>query len=60
MGVIPEERSLCRCGSRKVWSTHAIGNPKESDRNAEHAHAADRFAREIEGFLTGIPSARGG
>ena len=34
------------------WSAHAIGDPKESDRSAEHAVAADRFAREIGGFLT--------
>ena len=34
-----------------VWSAHAGGNPSELDRSAEHAHAADRFAREIVGIL---------
>jgi len=40
------------CGSVEVWSAHATGNPKERDRSAEPAHAADRFAREIIGILT--------
>jgi len=35
-----------------VWEAHAEGNPKESDRSAEDGIAADRFAREIVGFLT--------
>jgi len=35
-----------------VWSAHAGGNPNDRDRSAEHAHAADRFAREIVRFLT--------
>jgi hypothetical protein len=35
-----------------VWSADASGNPNDGDRSAEHAHAADRFAREIVGFLT--------
>jgi hypothetical protein len=34
-----------------VWSAHAGDNPKESNRSAEHAHAADRFAREIIAIL---------
>jgi len=44
-----------RCAGRDprlVWSTHAGGNPTASDRSAEHAHAADRCAREIGGILT--------
>jgi hypothetical protein len=36
----------------QVWSAHAAGKMKESDRSAEHAVAADRFAREIVPFLT--------
>jgi hypothetical protein len=36
----------------QVWSAHAALNPNVADRSAEHAHAADRFAREIVGFLT--------
>jgi hypothetical protein len=31
----------------QVWSAHAAGDPSVIDRSAEHAHAADRFAREI-------------
>src|SRR5438034_11666215 len=45
------ERPLCRRGTVGVWSAHAGGNPKEGERSAEHAHAADRFAREIVGIL---------
>jgi hypothetical protein len=37
-----------------VWPAHAAGIPKESDRSAEHAVAADRFARKIVRFLTGF------
>jgi len=33
---------------------HAGCNPSVLDRSAEHAHAADRFARKIVGFLTVI------
>ena len=40
-----------------VWSAHADGNPREGDRVAEHAYAADRFAREIVGFLKVIGGA---
>jgi hypothetical protein len=40
------------CDPFLVWEAHAGDNPKESDRSAEHAHAADRFAREIVRFLT--------
>src|SRR5437764_3415444 len=47
MGVVLTERRLCRVWSVGVWSAHAAGNPKALDRSAEHAHAADRFAREI-------------
>ena len=55
--VIPDargsdERPLCRRDSVPVWSAHAGGNQNAGDRSAEHAHAADRFAREIVGFLT--------
>jgi hypothetical protein len=35
-----------------MWSAHAGDNPNVIDRSAEQAHAADRFAREIEGILT--------
>src|SRR5947208_2277734 len=35
-----------------VWSAHAGGNPSELDRDAEHAHAADRFAHKIRAILT--------
>jgi hypothetical protein len=34
-----------------VWSAYAGGNPNVIDRSAEHAHAADRYAREIVRFL---------
>jgi hypothetical protein len=43
------------CGRRDrvpVWLAHAADNPNVADRSAEHAVAADRFAREIVGFLT--------
>jgi len=61
------DRVLCvvqmnaRCGgceSMPVWSADAVGNPNDGDRSAEHADAADRFAREIVGFLIGSPVAR--
>jgi hypothetical protein len=58
MRVMLTERPLCRRDRVLVWSAHAAGNPKESDRNAEQAVAADRFAREIVRFLTGSPAAR--
>jgi hypothetical protein len=45
------EWPLWRCDPMRVWSAHATRNPKESDRSAEHAVAADRFAREIVPFL---------
>jgi len=35
-----------------VWSVDATRNPNDGDRSAEHAHAADRCAREIVAFLT--------
>jgi len=35
----------------RVWSAHAVGNPTDRDRSAEHGIAADRFAREIVRFL---------
>ena len=35
----------------QVWSAHAAGKPSVIDRSAEHAVAADRFAREIVRFL---------
>jgi hypothetical protein len=55
--VIPNARGSdqgpsCRCGTMPVWSVHAGGTPTVIDRSAEHAPATDRFAREIEGFLT--------
>ena len=43
-----------------VWSVHAGGSPNDGERVAEHARAADRFAREIGGFLKGFARARGG
>jgi len=33
------------------WSAHAVDNPKERDRSAEHGIAVDRCAREIVRFL---------
>jgi hypothetical protein len=45
------ERPSCRRDPVQVWSAHAAGKPKESGRSAEHAVAADRFAREIVPFL---------
>ena len=36
----------------QVWSVHAVGSPSDGDRDAEHAYAADRFAREIVRILT--------
>ena len=50
-GVIPTERPLCRRDTMQMWSAHAVDNPKERDRSAEHGVAADRFAREIDGFF---------
>jgi hypothetical protein len=50
-GAIPTERPSCRRDIRMMWSAHAVDNPKQSDRSAEHGVAADRFAREIVGFL---------
>jgi hypothetical protein len=44
-----------RCAARDrlpVWSAYAGANPSDGDQSAEHAVAADRFAREIVGFLT--------
>jgi hypothetical protein len=35
-----------------MWSAHAAANPRDGDQSAEHAHAADRCAREIVGILT--------
>ena len=57
LGVVPTERPLCRRGTVQVWSAHAAGNPSDRDRSAEHVVAADRFAREIVGFLTGSSGA---
>jgi len=34
-----------------VWSAYAGGTPDDGDQSAEHAHAADRFAREILAIL---------
>ena len=55
--VIPTKRPLCQCGTMEMWSAHAVGNPSDDDRVAEHAYAADRCAREIVGFLKASPSA---
>ena len=52
MRVVPTERPSYWRDGVQVWSLHAADNPKDGGRSAEHAHAADRFAREIEGFLT--------
>jgi hypothetical protein len=30
----------------RMWSAHAAGNPNDRGWSAEHAHAADRFARD--------------
>jgi hypothetical protein len=60
MCVVPTERPLCRCGTMQEWSAHAGGNPSDRSRSAEQLVAADRFAREIVGFLTGTARACGG
>jgi len=51
MGVIPTERPLCRRGSVRERLAHAAGNPSDHGRSAEQIVPADRFAREIVGFL---------
>ena len=43
-----------------VWSAHAGGKLSDGDRSAEHAYAADRFAREIVRILTVFLGAHGG
>ena len=46
-----------RCAGRDsmpVWSAPAGGDPNHGGWSAEHAHAADRFAREIVRILTGF------
>ena len=52
LSMIPTERPFCRRDRVQKWLAHAGGHPNVADRSAEHAHAADRFAREIVGFLT--------
>ncbi len=57
LGVVQIE---ARCAGRdgvQVWSAHAAGSPSEGDRSAEQAVAADRFAREIVGFLNTLTGA---
>ena len=49
--MIPDQSTLCRRDTVRVWSAHAAGSPSVLDRVAEHAVAADRFAREIVRFL---------
>jgi len=56
LGVIPTERPSCRCGTIRVWSAHAAGNPSDGDRSAEQLVPADRFAREIGPFLKAFPA----
>jgi len=36
----------------QVWSAHAVDNPNDGGRSAEHADAADRCARASVGILT--------
>src|SRR4051812_42414302 len=52
MGVIQMNARCAKCATMRVWSAHAVGNPTDRDRSAEHAVAADRFAPEIVRFLT--------
>ncbi len=52
------KRPSCRCGSMPVWSVDATRNPNDGDRSAEHAVAADRFARKIVRFLMSAFAAR--
>ena len=56
-GVIPDVRGsdrgpLCQRDRVPVWPVDAGDNPSVAGRSAEHAHATDRFAREIVPFLT--------
>ena len=55
LGLIQPNGSSCRHGAVPVWYEHASGNPSDGDQSAEHAVAADRFAREIGPFLTAFP-----
>ena len=58
LGMIPTERPLYRRDPVPVWSAHATGNPNDGCRSTEHVVAADRFAREIVGFLNALFGAR--
>ena len=57
MRVIQIEARYAGRDTRRVWSAHAALNPSDGDRDAEQAVAADRFAREIVGFLKASHSA---
>jgi hypothetical protein len=58
MGVVQMNARCAGCATVEVWSAHAEGNRNDGDRSAEHAYAADRFAREIVCILTVILVAR--
>jgi len=45
LSVMLTEPPSCRRDSRRGWSAHAGGYPKQSGRNAEHAVPADAAAR---------------
>src|SRR5438128_2223176 len=51
LGVVPIAACCAGCAPMRVWSAHAAANPKEGDRSAEPAHAADRCARAITALL---------
>jgi hypothetical protein len=52
MRVVQMNARCGGCDLRMGWEAHAGGNPNDRVRSAEHAVAADRFAREIVRFLT--------
>ena len=63
-GVIPDARDTDRTpgygwrGTLMVWSAHAVDNPNDGCRVAEHAHAADRCAHEIVRFCAPVHARR--
>jgi hypothetical protein len=64
--VIPDVRDTDRTLVVQMWYCAGVvgacsWRSNDSDRSAEHAHAADRCAREIVGILSGFcRRARGG
>ena len=45
MRVVPFKARYAARDPMQVWSTHAVGNPNDRDRNAEHAVPAEAAAR---------------